>query len=315
MFLGASPERLIRVDGERVETAALAGTAPRGGSQAADRALGEALCECRKNGAEHAAVVDYLKSVLADCCDDVEVAAEPTLLRTRTVQHLCTELKARQPAVAGLAARPRRGCIQPQAVGGAPHDAALAGSQRAGIDRGWFAGPVGFLQSQGDGEFPVALRCRSGARPQRDRMGGGRYRCGFRAPCRIHRNRTRGLRAPVLVSGRCSGDALMIDQNDVRDVGAANLGFTRALVGELQAAGVATAFVCPGSRYTPLACWPSLNIRGCSTACTSTNAARPSRPSGSPRHPGSPSCCSAHGHGPCEFSCPPSRRPRSHACR
>ena len=45
----------------------------------------------------------------------------------------------------------------------------------------------------------------------------------------------------------------MNDQTDARDVGAANLGFARALVGELQAAGIATAFVCPGSRSAPLA--------------------------------------------------------------
>ena len=160
VFLGASPERLIRVDGERVETAALAGTAPRGGSQAADRALGEALCECRKNGAEHAAVVDYLKSVLADCCDDVEVAAEPTLLRTRTVQHLCTELSARRRPGSPVSLLELVSRMHPTpAVGGAPRDAALRWlAAHEGIDRGWFAGPVGYLQSQGDGEFAVALR-------------------------------------------------------------------------------------------------------------------------------------------------------------
>ena len=160
VFLGASPERLIRVEGERVETAALAGTAPRGGSQAADRALGEALCECRKNGAEHAAVVDYLKSVLADCCDGVEVAAEPTLLRTRTVQHLCTELKARRRAGSPVSLLELVSRMHPTpAVGGAPRDMALRWlAAHEGIDRGWFAGPVGYLQSQGDGEFAVALR-------------------------------------------------------------------------------------------------------------------------------------------------------------
>ena len=160
VFLGASPERLIRVEGERVETAALAGTAPRGGSQAADRALGEALCDCRKNGAEHAAVVDYLKSVLADCCDDVEVAVEPTLLKTRTVQHLCTELRARRRPGSPVSLLELVSRMHPTpAVGGAPRDMALRWlAAHEGIDRGWFAGPVGYLQSQGDGEFAVALR-------------------------------------------------------------------------------------------------------------------------------------------------------------
>jgi isochorismate synthase len=160
VFLGASPERLVRVAGERVETAALAGTAPRGGSQAADRALGEALCECRKNGAEHTAVVHYLQSVLADCCDDVEVAPEPTLLKTRTVQHLCTELRARRRVGSPASLLELVSRIHPTpAVGGAPREAALRWlATHEGIERGWFAGPVGYLQSQGDGEFAVALR-------------------------------------------------------------------------------------------------------------------------------------------------------------
>lgn len=160
VFLGASPERLIRVDGELVETVALAGTAARGGSQAADRALGEALCECRKNGAEHNAVVDYLKSVLSECCEDVEVASEPTLLRTRTVQHLCTGLSARRRPGSPVSLLDLVSRMHPTpAVGGAPRDAALRWlAAHEGIERGWFAGPVGYLQSQGDGEFAVALR-------------------------------------------------------------------------------------------------------------------------------------------------------------
>ena len=114
VFLGASPERLVRVRGERVETVALAGTAPRGASQPADRALGEALCDSRKNGDEHAIVVRHLQSALAECCDDVEVAPEPHLLKTRTVQHLCTELqRAAQKRRTGLpAANSRRACIR-----------------------------------------------------------------------------------------------------------------------------------------------------------------------------------------------------------
>jgi isochorismate synthase len=160
VFLGASPERLIRVQGPLVETAALAGTAPRGGSQASDRALGEALCDCRKNGAEHAAVVRYLQFVLSECCDGVEVASEPTLLKTRTVQHLCTELRARRRAGARVSVLELVSRLHPTpAVGGAPREAALRWlAEHEGIERGWFAGPVGYLESEGDGEFAVALR-------------------------------------------------------------------------------------------------------------------------------------------------------------
>ena len=160
VFLGATPERLVRVQGDRVSTAALAGTAPRGASRSADHAIGEALCDSSKNAAEHDIVVRYLQEALADCCDDVEVAAEPVLLRTRTVQHLCTEIGARIRKAApvtllGLVER-----LHPTpAVGGAPREAALRWlDEHESIERGWFAGPVGFLQSDGDGEFAVALR-------------------------------------------------------------------------------------------------------------------------------------------------------------
>lgn len=160
VFLGASPERLVRVRGDAVETAALAGTAPRGASRAADQAIGAALCDSSKNGAEHAIVVRYLEDVLAGCCDDVVVAREPALLRTRTVQHLCTEIRARRRASAPVSLLELVGRLHPTpAVGGAPREAALQWlAEHEAVDRGWFAGPVGFLQSDGDGEFAVALR-------------------------------------------------------------------------------------------------------------------------------------------------------------
>jgi isochorismate synthase len=160
VFLGASPERLVRAQGECVETAALAGTAPRGASRAADHALGEALRDSSKNGAEHALVVQYLRSVLDECCEDVQVAREPSLLRTRTVQHLCTGIKARRRERSPAALMDLVDRMHPTpAVGGAPREAALRWlDQHEAVERGWFAGPVGFLQQDGDGEFAVALR-------------------------------------------------------------------------------------------------------------------------------------------------------------
>jgi salicylate biosynthesis isochorismate synthase len=160
VFLGASPERLVRVQGSEVETVALAGTAPRGASTAADRALGDALCDSRKNGHEHAFVVRHLQSALAECCDLVEVDPEPRLLKTRTVQHLCTELRARRRPAAQVSLLELVSRLHPTpAVGGAPRAAALEWlTANEGVERGWFAGPVGFLQSDGDGEFDVALR-------------------------------------------------------------------------------------------------------------------------------------------------------------
>jgi len=160
VFLGASPEQLVRVDGETVRTAALAGTAPRGASQLSDRALGAALRDSRKESDEHAIVVGYLEATLAECCDDVEVAREPRLLRTRTVQHLCTDLQARLRGKTTASLLELAGRLHPSpAVGGAPREAALHWlAAHEQVERGWYAGPLGYLQSDGDGEFIVALR-------------------------------------------------------------------------------------------------------------------------------------------------------------
>jgi isochorismate synthase len=160
VFLGASPERLVRVRGETVETAAIAGTAPRGASRAADQALGEALRSSRKDSEEQAIVVRYMKAILAGCCDRVDVDPEPRLLKTRTVQHLCTELRGHRSGNPPVSLIELVSRLHPTpAVGGAPREAALQWlAENEAVSRGWFAGPVGFLQSDGDGEFSVALR-------------------------------------------------------------------------------------------------------------------------------------------------------------
>jgi isochorismate synthase len=160
VFLGATPERLVRVRGETVETAAIAGTAPRGASRTADQALGEALRSSGKDSEEHAIVVRYISSILAACCDSVEIDPQPRLLKTRTVQHLCTELRGHRSGNPPVSLIELVSRLHPTpAVGGAPREAALQWlAEHESVSRGWFAGPVGFLQSDGDGEFSVALR-------------------------------------------------------------------------------------------------------------------------------------------------------------
>ena len=160
VFLGASPERLVRVEGDVVVTAALAGTAPRGASRTADHALGAALCDSSKNGAEHAIVVSHLRGALEGCCDEVEVASEPVLLRTRTVQHLCTEIRARRRAAAPVSLLELADRLHPTpAVGGDPRDAAMALIARLEPgDRGRYAGPVGWVDGAGNGRWAVGIR-------------------------------------------------------------------------------------------------------------------------------------------------------------
>lgn len=156
-FFGASPERLLRVRGREVETMALAGTAARGASRRRDAELAEALGASPKERDEHAIVVAQLRAALAGCCSEVDVDAAPSLLKTRTVQHLCTRIRARHPSLSILQLLAR---LHPSAaVAGAPSASAQSWlAAHEGFDRGWYAGPVGYIDADGDGEFAVALR-------------------------------------------------------------------------------------------------------------------------------------------------------------
>jgi isochorismate synthase len=157
-FLGATPERLVRVRGGEVSAMALAGTAPRGRDEQEDRGLGELLLASSKDRIEHAAVVDLLREDLAGACTEVSADDGPGLLKVANVQHLCTPLtaKIRPPLMLlDLVAR-----LHPTpAVGGVPRDKSLEWIRRyEGLDRGWYAGPVGWVDQKGEGEFAVAIR-------------------------------------------------------------------------------------------------------------------------------------------------------------
>lgn len=157
-FLGATPERLVRVRGGQVSTTAVAGSAPRGLTEEEDRRLGEMLLANPKDRLEHAVVVEALRDVFAQTCTEVTTGASPTLLKVRNVQHLLTPLTGRlrdHLCVLDLVDR-----LHPTpAVGGDPRDEALQWLARhEGLERGWYAGPVGWIDRAGEGEFAVAIR-------------------------------------------------------------------------------------------------------------------------------------------------------------
>jgi len=157
-FLGASPERLVRVRDGEVAVSALAGSAPRGRTEAADRALGLRLLRSEKERLEHRLVVDVLRSALAGVSNALSPETVPQLLTIRNTHHLHTPLHAvlrDKRSVFDLIAR-----LHPTpAVGGVPRAAALAWiRQHEGWDRGWYAGPVGWVGAGGDGEAAVAIR-------------------------------------------------------------------------------------------------------------------------------------------------------------
>jgi salicylate biosynthesis isochorismate synthase len=158
-FVGASPELLVRREGARVQTVALAGTTRRSADPAVDRHLGEQLLSSRKNRSEQAIVTRRIERRLEGVSVWVAPAEEPALVRVQNVQHLATPIRAQ--LARPLSALELAGLLHPTpAVGGEPWERAEALiPELEGLDRGWYAGPVGWTDLEEDGELCVALRC------------------------------------------------------------------------------------------------------------------------------------------------------------
>ncbi|HEU0115962.1 MAG TPA: isochorismate synthase [Thermomicrobiales bacterium] len=158
-FLGATPELLVRLRGCAVETTALAGSIGRGANAGDDDALAAQLLASTKDRIEHEVVVETILAALSPVCTEVRRAAgTPRIERSRSVQHLATPIAG--TLAPGCTALDLVGRLHPTpAVGGAPRREALAFiHQREDLERGWYAGPIGWLDADGDGEFVVALR-------------------------------------------------------------------------------------------------------------------------------------------------------------
>ncbi len=158
-FLGSTPERLARTEGRAFRTMAVAGSIRRGADAAEDAALAAELLASEKDREEQAIVVDSIRAQLAPIAQTLEVAPEPSVMTLRFVQHLATEISGTLPEARGLLSL--AGLLHPTpAVGGQPRDVALAlVEEHEGFDRGWYAGPIGWLGADDDGELCVALRC------------------------------------------------------------------------------------------------------------------------------------------------------------
>ncbi|HEX4720522.1 MAG TPA: isochorismate synthase [Thermoleophilaceae bacterium] len=158
VFVGASPELLVRRDGSRAQTVALAGTTRRSADPSVDDHLGEKLLHSGKEREEQSIVSARIENTLGPVSVWVAAADEPVLVKVQNVQHLATPIRAqlREPVpVLELA-----GLLHPTpAVGGEPRDRAIRLiPELEGLDRGWYAGPVGWTDLAEDGEFCVALR-------------------------------------------------------------------------------------------------------------------------------------------------------------
>lgn len=165
-LVGASPELLIRRTGPLISSEPLAGSAPRSDDEAEDERLGKELLASDKDLREHASAAASVGRVLGELCELLERDPAPSLVRLANVQHLGTRFSGRlaEPTSAlELAAK-----LHPTAaVGGTPTPVAVDLIRRLErMDRGRYAGPVGVMDANGDGELAIALRCAeiSGAR-------------------------------------------------------------------------------------------------------------------------------------------------------
>jgi salicylate biosynthesis isochorismate synthase/menaquinone-specific isochorismate synthase len=158
-FVGASPELLVRREGARAQSVALAGTTRRSADPAVDDLLGEQLLRSAKDRREQAIVERRIERVLGPVSLWVAAAPEPVLAKVQNVQHLATPIRAQ--LARPLGALELAGLLHPTpAVGGEPGEAAEALIPALeGLDRGWYAGAVGWTDLAGDGELCVALRC------------------------------------------------------------------------------------------------------------------------------------------------------------
>ena len=157
-FVGATPERLVALRGLDVDTMSLAGSTARSADPHEDAKLGQALLSDPKNLWEHQIVVDSIRDGLSDLCAHLEIADAPTLLKVRNVQHLWTPVTGRLESTRSVLDLVERLHPTP-AVGGYPtQDALKLIREIEGIDRGWYAGPIGWMDRHSDGEFAVAIR-------------------------------------------------------------------------------------------------------------------------------------------------------------
>ncbi len=157
-WLGASPELLVALEGGTVRAASLAGSRPRNADPEEDRRRVSDLLGDAKERAEHQYVVTALRDSLAPLCRDLSSPAGPEVMTLANIHHLYTPVEGH--VAPGTHVLDLVTAIHPTpAVGGWPRAAAVSAINRLEqLDRGWYSGPIGWMDFAGDGEFAVALR-------------------------------------------------------------------------------------------------------------------------------------------------------------
>ncbi len=156
---GATPEMLVRLERGLVTSRVLAGTIRRTGDDEHDLALAASLARSSKDLEEHEYAVRSVADVLDPHCTSTNVPETPFVLHLPNVMHLATDVTGR--LVNGATSLSLAAALHPSAaVCGTPRtDAAALIDELEGMDRGRYAGPVGWIDGAGDGEWGIALRC------------------------------------------------------------------------------------------------------------------------------------------------------------
>ncbi|MFE3451716.1 isochorismate synthase MenF [Nonomuraea sp. NPDC059194] len=157
-LVGATPELLIRRTGQQIESLVLAGTTARGTNPADDIARGAALFASTKDRHEHECAIASVREALTPLAAKLNVPDEPELLVLPNLQHLASHVTG--TLADGASVLDVVAALHPTAaVGGTPTDTAIRLIRELeGMDRAGYAGPVGWIDAHGDGEWGIALR-------------------------------------------------------------------------------------------------------------------------------------------------------------
>lgn len=157
-FIGATPERLIKHQQQQLLTLSLAGTIGRGGSPTEDEELASFLSNDVKNLHEHKLAVDMIKSAMQELCLQVDAPNAPIIRKLKDIQHLATPISG--VIKQGVTLLQAVEALHPTpALGGMPREEAIEAIRRLEhMDRGWYAAPIGWMNTELEGEFAVAIR-------------------------------------------------------------------------------------------------------------------------------------------------------------
>ena len=156
-FIGATPERLVKVESGTLNVSCLAGTAPRGSNPIRDQEIRNELLNSPKERWEHSVVVKMIAETLSGFCDNLRWSDQPEVVQLKDIQHLSTPFESKLSANSHILEVLDKLHPTP-AVAGTPTDKALSIISQLEGDRGWYAAPVGWFDSVGDGEFRIAIR-------------------------------------------------------------------------------------------------------------------------------------------------------------